>query len=154
MAPSICDVALTLTQPWAGLVASAVKRIENRTWRPPVAMIGKRFAIHASREIDEDVVSELLLFGLEEQPSWRTTSGIVGVATLDDFVRSEHGVLELIRRGRLPEGQEKFWIGPVAFVLTDIVLFDDPVPCKGQRSFWTMPPDIRSKVVDRLVSHG
>ena len=44
--------ALTLTQPWGGLIVSGVKRIENRPWKPAAHMLGRRFAIHASREID------------------------------------------------------------------------------------------------------
>jgi hypothetical protein len=50
--------ALTLTQPWAGLVASGIKLIENR----PRQMIkasnwGEPFALHAGREIDEGLVT-------------------------------------------------------------------------------------------------
>lgn len=48
--------ALTLTNPWAGLVASGIKLVENRQ-RPMIAKahFGSPFAIHASREIDESV---------------------------------------------------------------------------------------------------
>ena len=47
---------LTLTQPWAGLVASGIKLVENR----PRAIVKhadfrKLFAIHASKQINEDV---------------------------------------------------------------------------------------------------
>lgn len=52
--------ALTLTQPWAGLVASGIKLVENRP-RKIIAQddFGKRFAIHASREIDESVYARI-----------------------------------------------------------------------------------------------
>jgi hypothetical protein len=44
--------ALTLTQPWAGLVASGIKRIENRS-RHMIKRedFGKPFAIHAGDAI-------------------------------------------------------------------------------------------------------
>lgn len=43
---------LTLRQPWAGLVMSGAKPIENRTWRPSLTT-GERFAIHAGKTLDE-----------------------------------------------------------------------------------------------------
>ena len=46
--------ALTLTQPWASLVACGAKRIETRTWAPPAALIGERIAIHAAKGWTED----------------------------------------------------------------------------------------------------
>ena len=41
--------AITLKQPWAFLVCSGVKNIENRTWKCPEKYIGKRVLIHASK---------------------------------------------------------------------------------------------------------
>lgn len=39
--------ALTLKQPWAFLIRSGVKNIENRTWKCMEKHIGKRVLIHA-----------------------------------------------------------------------------------------------------------
>lgn len=95
--------ALTLTQPWAGLVASGIKLVENR----PRSMIkredfGKPFAIHASREIDERVYARIreidpALIDYQrddgphrEQVRWyrlsRITSAVIAVATISDIV--------------------------------------------------------------------
>lgn len=43
-------LTLTLTQPWAGLVASGIKLVENRT-RSMIRRedFGRPFALHASR---------------------------------------------------------------------------------------------------------
>lgn len=40
---------LTVRQPWAGLIATGQKDVENRTWMPPLALVGKRIGIHAGR---------------------------------------------------------------------------------------------------------
>jgi hypothetical protein len=40
---------LSLTQPWATLVACGAKKIETRSWQPPKALIGQRIGIHASK---------------------------------------------------------------------------------------------------------
>jgi hypothetical protein len=41
-------LALTVRQPWAGLIVLGVKDVENRTWLPPDDLIGERLAIHAA----------------------------------------------------------------------------------------------------------
>ena len=43
--------ALTLHPEWAHAIAHLGKRTENRTWRPPEALIGQRIAIHAGASI-------------------------------------------------------------------------------------------------------
>lgn len=45
---------LSLTQPWASLVACGAKKIETRSWRCPTALIGQRIAIHASKGFPRD----------------------------------------------------------------------------------------------------
>jgi len=49
--------ALTVRQPWAGLIARGIKDIENRTWAPTLAL-GDRFAVHAGRRDDALRVEE------------------------------------------------------------------------------------------------
>lgn len=41
--------ALTLTQPWASLMALQEKRVETRSWFLPKNVIGKEVAIHAAK---------------------------------------------------------------------------------------------------------
>lgn len=98
--------AATLTQPWAGLVASGIKPIENRDRQiAGPQLFGKTIAIHASRQIDEDVYARImdlddgigsctfvspadgmLVQAIATDSRWyklsRVTSAIVGVATL------------------------------------------------------------------------
>jgi ribosomal protein S27E len=40
---------LSIKQPWAYLICSGIKDVENRTWRCPKEYVGKRVLIHASR---------------------------------------------------------------------------------------------------------
>ena len=44
--------ALTVLQPWADCICGLGKRVENRTWPPPNALIGQRIAIHAGKGFD------------------------------------------------------------------------------------------------------
>jgi hypothetical protein len=41
--------AISLWQPYAALIACAVKPFETRSWAPPASLIGQRIAIHASK---------------------------------------------------------------------------------------------------------
>lgn len=144
----IPDRALTLTQPWAGLVASGVKQIENRVWRAR-SMVGKCFAIHASRQVDQAVRASLVEVGLTPEPIWDVTSAIIGVATLYAFVESQTGVERMMEKGIITGDQVRFWMGPIAFVLKDIKRFE-PIACTGARSFWAIPSELQRQIGSRL----
>lgn len=160
--------ALTLTQPWAGLVASGIKLIENR----PRSIIkrerfGEQFAIHASREIDEsvydrieEIAPELRLLpsfmvstslASRPAPEWyrlsRITSAVIAVATV---VRSvTQGEVET---GAIADDQRRWFFGPVGYVLRDVLALATPVPCRGALGFWTLPADIESAVTAQIAS--
>ena len=44
--------AISIKQPWAYLICSGIKDIENRTWKCPQKYIGERVWIHASANRD------------------------------------------------------------------------------------------------------
>lgn len=46
------DFGLTIQDPWAQAIVWGSKRIENRTWKPPDKVIGKRIAVGASKTVD------------------------------------------------------------------------------------------------------
>lgn len=46
--------ALTVKQPWASLIASGIKGVENRSWKVPKSIQGQRIAIHAGKGFDAD----------------------------------------------------------------------------------------------------
>lgn len=41
--------ALTISQPWATLIAIGAKRIETRSWKPPANLVDQQLAIHAGK---------------------------------------------------------------------------------------------------------
>lgn len=153
--------ALTLTQPWAGLVAAGIKRVENR----PRHMIkredfGQRFAIHASREIRTGVYERIYEAAPElmpvtpaqkaSPPPWFTlstvTSAVIAVATIDRvFEWTTDEGFPTVDESPLPadlRGQERFMFGPVIYVLRDIVALETAIPCRGMLGFWTLPVEV------------
>lgn len=156
------DYALTLTQPWAALVASGIKRIENRPWKLPQKMLGRRFAIHASREVDKDVLRHLIEhFGLDDSPLWHVTGAIIGVARATGFVSSLDELEQ--RLGGCVSGdpadqriaimqQMRFWIGPHAFLLDEISALEKPIECKGALSFWGLSEVLQKPIYEQLAA--
>lgn len=152
--------ALTITQPWCGLVASGIKLVENRSWKPPASLIGQRFALHASRHVDAatfpciiDIAPDVLQDPVDgEEAAWHVkvrtmgmliTSAIVGVATLQRSVCADE-VFDL------PDDQRRWFFGPVGYVLTDVRRLVRAIPCKGALSFWTVPEEIERDIEAQL----
>jgi hypothetical protein len=142
--------ALTLTQPWAGLIVTGVKCIENRPWKLPKNMAGKRFAVHASREVDEATVDYLKAMGIPEHPLWRVTGAVVGVARATGYVSSLAELEEATRAGRAPADSATFWMGPFAFLLADQRPIATPVVCKGALGFWGFSESLAKQISEQL----
>lgn len=132
--------ALTLIQPWAGLVASGVKLVENRPWKPPAAMIGERFAIHAGKKLDLDTVDDLLAQGERERKSWYVRGALIGTARLVACITNSQQLT-----GDLID-QRRWFFGPFGFVLADVRQLAEPVPCKGMLGFWQLPDELAAEV--------
>lgn len=160
--------ALTVWQPWAGLLARGTKRVENRTWAPRPCELrpGDYVAIHAGVKYDRD--SWALAIGLKKElePLGRWTvdrealwplrgtrpnpdgdpedatpyGAIIGVAVLDE-VRS---IARTLRDAR-GEYADPFFFGPVGWYLRAPVPIA-PVWCKGAKGLWTVPPDVLAGV--------
>jgi len=122
---------LTICQPYAELIASGEKRVENRTWstayRGPVA-------IHAGKSRawlrDEDKKNADLVFG-----------AVVAVGLLTDCVkwRGKNTVLPKHLHWMTEHAHCE---GPYSFVLSDVHRMEVPIPCTGKQGFWFLPDDV------------
>lgn len=134
--------ALTVKQPWAWAIAHHEKRVENRTWKPkdPPDFL----AIHAGKK-DRDYVRSALNH-LEGQkgipikdlphPDLIPYGAVVAVSKIARIVED---------RAELPAGQDRWWDGPVGWVLEDVTPID-PVECRGALGLWDLPPDVLAQV--------
>lgn len=137
---------LSFSQPWLWGILDPVarKHIENRTWPPPIAMIGRRIALHAAKSWDDDAISMFLRLGLTEFPPRRAlypVSSIVGVATIDRVVTEAR---------TLPPDQARWFLGPVGWVLTDVIVLATTIPCKGAQGLRELPPEVTARVLQAL----
>lgn len=167
--------ALTLTQPWATLVAQGAKRIETRSWttdyRGPLA-------IHAAKGLGPvEGISGLdtlcaaspfydalwPIIGVEEHlyDVQRLPRGaIVAVAELVDCRCTGDDVREY--GAHLPE-YDQIWMltdqerafgdyspGRYAWLLADVRRLPTPVPCRGALGLWDVPANIEAQLLTQL----
>lgn len=106
---------LTVKQPWASLIVSGVKKIENRSW---ATQYRGPLVIHASARPDRPGMT---LHGsqIDSEP---TLGAIVGCVILVDCVRDSDDEYAL--------ADHWHW------VLTDARRLATPIPMKGQLNIW------------------
>lgn len=123
--------ALTIWQPYAGLIVAGLKAVENRTWAPPCKP-GTRIAIHAGSKRDVESWEHCGDVPWPITFSGAPYSAIIGVAALDEVRRA-------------PQGEDPWWVGPVGWYFRDLVAIE-PVPCKGAQGLWSLPADVDASV--------
>lgn len=154
--------ALTIRQPWCGLVAAGVKRIENRSRSIiPHEDFGRPFALHAGRDLNEQSYPDIVKIVPRMVPyvNWvqlaSYTSAVIAVATVDRAVhRSGRDARVVFDRndGSIVDlgDQEPWFFGPIGYVLRDIRALRSPVTCRGWLGFWTLPTDAEARVTEQI----
>ncbi|MEO6522225.1 MAG: ASCH domain-containing protein [Mucilaginibacter sp.] len=148
--------ALTIKQPWAGLIVSGAKDIENRTWK---TNFRGRIYVHASAKIisgHRDVSSYLSYEQWDSlndsqlerhltQGFW-TTSAIVGEVDIVDCVLNHPSVWAEHKATKIKEidgVKVEIEVPVYNWVLANAVEYDKPIlNVKGKLSFWEYLPSI------------
>jgi len=134
--------ALTLWQPWASLVASGLKRVENRPWKPPSWLIGKSLAIHAGQKYDRNSAITAEALGGNPPARRECPSGaIIGIGRVIGVAKSEVEVVDL--SGDM--SQARWFFGPYGWVLDNIRELPTPLECRGFQGLWRVPEDLLEK---------
>lgn len=131
--------ALTLQQPWADAVCFYGKRVENRTWVPPAALLGHFLAIHGGKTYDHDAARHLAGEGYPLSPRDDRLGAVVAVARLVGVTRDP---------AELGPTQTEWWCGPIGWMLAEVHAID-PVPCRGGQGLWKLPADVHAVVRER-----
>lgn len=128
--------ALTLTQPWATLVAIGAKRVETRSWttnyRGPLA-------IHAAKGFPREAMDFARMERtLGRLPARIPRSCIVATARLV-AVRSTMEVEQEI--SALERLYGDYSSGRFAWILDDVQQLAEPIPARGALGLWTWTPE-------------
>ncbi len=145
--------AITLTQPWATLVAIGAKRIETRSWRTPHRGL---IAIHAAKSwtaADQEFAVDLQIDGILPVPDDRSRwalqplplGAVIAVAGLADV----HHVEVLWPPTTQSEFERRHWpltelearlgdysAGRFAWLLEDAEALPVPIPARGALGLW------------------
>ena len=135
---------ISIKQPWAYLIASGIKDIENRTWKCPEKYIGERVLIHASASAPKSIREQLTadqintvfksdLYNDTDFAKQYSTAAIIGSIEIVDCVVNHTSIWA--EKTNLPEqlSNECKW----NWVLANPILFDEPIMnVKGKLGFW------------------
>lgn len=158
-APMLENLAITIWQPWATLIALGLKPIENRRWTPPAGTVGEPLYIHAGKRWDHDgfrAAADLAGDAFPRDKDAYPFGAVIGRVTLADghwssaCVRGQYGDLH-------PDGPYACsrWAmggngGMSHWRLADPVSLPNPVPCRGFQKLWTLPPEVAEQVTAQL----
>ncbi|HEY3435637.1 MAG TPA: hypothetical protein VGK41_08285 [Solirubrobacterales bacterium] len=152
-------LAITLTQPWASLVAIGAKQFETRDWDTDVRC---QIAIHAGKNLapvggkrgflrtvhSRPFCNALFDTGPFEHAMQLPMGAVVAVADLVETIKSP---------GWPPPGAPDFeeafgdfTAGRFLFELRGVRPLKTPVPARGFQKFWTLPAGVERQVREQL----
>lgn len=111
--------ALTVRQPWASLIMTGVKDVENRTWKTTHRGL---LVVHSGSAIDRSERADAHRAGLDALPR----GVILGTVT----------VLDCVRGHTSPWAIDDCW----HWILTDPRPLDTPLPAAGKLGLWDWKP--------------
>lgn len=142
---------LSVQQPWASLICTGVKDVENRTWQPKE--VPGKILIHASaKKVPKDfdmkyllpeeisVISNLKLFGICPNYDELKYSSIIGYVDVAGFTKDS----------------DSFWAAPeqTHWQLANAYLFDEPIQnVKGKLGLFDYPLDENNLPPAHKVEH-
>jgi activating signal cointegrator 1 len=145
--------AITLTQPWATLIAIGAKRIETRSWntshRGLIAIhAGSTFPRHCAKLTGIDPYKFALRSAGIGGAGTLPTACILAVATLERTMLFDHTTEAGLSATEAAFGD--FTSGRYGFVLRDVRRLAEPVGCTGALSIWTVKPEIEAQIWRQL----
>jgi|694.fasta_scaffold58428_4 hypothetical protein len=130
--------ALTIRQPWAGMVMEGNKKIENRGWetdyRGPLLIHTGTKKPHSSwleDDSDEQDGSGYLV----QNETLRYASGVIlGTVELVDILTRKEALKKFPKQKEFME--QKIIVGPYCWIFENPKVFKKFIPCKGQLKLW------------------
>jgi hypothetical protein len=135
--PTMSDVALTLTQPWATLVIDGAKRIETRSWRTPHR---GRLGIHAAKGFPVEARATCMeppfahALGLHRGWEDLPRGALLGFVELIDCVPTTGIEVACISEQEHDFGD--YGAGRWAWLLGEVEPLPEPIPMRGALSLW------------------
>ncbi len=141
---------LSITQPWATLIAIGAKKIETRSWKTDYH---GAIAIHASKKFpgicgslcfDEPFKSTLAGCFCETGAISLPTGAIVATATIAGCVPVEQIPPELLTEQERAFGG--YGPGRYGWIMSNVKRLQQPIQCNGTLGLWTVPAEIEERL--------
>lgn len=152
-------LAISLTQPWATLVARQQKLVETRSWatsfRGPIAIhAAKGFPRECQALVAEKVFQGALGLATPD-PKLLPRGVIVAIAELTrcwrfPFERDETSIFGTIAHAEHEIDFGDYTAGRYGFALAKIVPLVNPVAAKGALSLWAIDDETRAQIATQL----
>lgn len=130
--------ALSLTQPWAQLMADGRKHIETRSWPPFESAYGQLIAIHASKGWKRADVQQASAWQYDADRLPR--GAIIAIVRLRDAMPTDR-----VRPG-LEAAFGDYAPGRWAWITELVKKLDAPIPCWGHLGLWGIPPHLAAQI--------
>ncbi len=131
--------ALSIKQPWAWLICAGYKDIENRSWAIPISFrLPQRIYVHAGKMVDWEATVKIGK-GYLRRISVPAEKAINGAQlTLGSIIGEVDIIDSSFRFGEENDNLYSIWHvpGQNGFKLANPVLYDKPIPYKGQLGFF------------------
>ena len=149
---------LTLTQPWATLIAIGENSIETRSWGTPyrgelVIHSAKGFPRDARELCAEPPYREVLAAAGYVDADHLPRGEIIAIADLVDVMRFTRSTQKEVRaraqRGEFPPHEADFGdfsSGRYGWVLKNVVRLRKPIAYKGMLGLWRLPSAVERRV--------
>lgn len=134
---------LSILQPWASLVVTGHKTIETRSW---ATKYRGELLIHASKKIPTDPQLYINIHDLCTKSGFESNwhklpfGAIIGKVNLVDVQRMESGIEHFMQHSNSDNEKEYAFgdwrEGRYAWHLENPILFNTPIPAKGQLNLW------------------
>ena len=153
--------ALSIRQPWAWAILHAGKDFENRDW---YTSFRGRFAIHAAKGmtkseyqsaisyITQAFVKDTLKTPNTYHLSASRTIVASGELVLPDFEEIVRGAIVGVAdlAACISNSPSPWFEGKYGFVLRNVIVLPEPIPCKGALGFWDVPAEIAAQIEAQL----
>lgn len=141
--------ALSIKQPWAGLIIAGIKTVENRTW----GTLYRGTLVIVSTQKPDKIAMESMRMRLGTLPATCDINGaILGTAELtghilyleeDDEIGTDHP--------GLTESNYEWWDDYcMGWVLESPHPLSSPIPYKGRLGLYPLPDDVIAEIVKRI----
>ena len=154
--------ALTLWPEWLPAFTHMGKDVENRTWRPPVRLVGQRLALHAGANVGggsgkrgrqwlERTAWEAgwsVEFGGPKLLSLTCSRRGYGPSTTTEIVLG--AIVATARVRDAVQDTPSLWAmeGQWHWLLDDLRVLERPIPARGRQGLWRVPPDVVAQMDD------